>query len=167
MKNRRTSNSHSKVPAPHQQSAGQWTIGGRQIHFQPPVRRWLVVDDDRSMRLVMQRLLCTIRVDCDVAMDGSEAWQLLRRNLYAGVITDVDMPRCSGLQLLDRIRKCSVVGIAVLPVLVISSRENLGPMIAGDPDDRTRFLPKPVDIRSLAAFIQQSWAPVSRGRCQF
>jgi two-component system chemotaxis sensor kinase CheA len=56
------------------------------------------------------------------AVDGEEALATLRREKVDLVITDVQMPRMDGFQLLEAIRKDS--SMASLPVIVVTSVEN-------------------------------------------
>lgn len=70
-------------------------------------KKILVVDDSALMR----RVICDI-IDSDErfqvvdrATNGLEAFDLLSRNQYDAVVLDVNMPKMSGLQLLDELRK--------------------------------------------------------------
>lgn len=84
------------------------TISSRNIKFKKKI---LVVDDSALMR----RVICDI-INSDErfqvveqAFNGEEAYNLLKKNQYDGVVLDVNMPKMNGLQLLrvlqkDRIR---------------------------------------------------------------
>ena len=70
-------------------------------------KKILVVDDSALMR----RVICDI-IDSDErfqvvgrATNGLEAYDLLSRNQYDAVVLDVNMPKMSGLQLLEELRK--------------------------------------------------------------
>lgn len=73
-------------------------------------KKILVVDDSALMR----RVLCDIINSdkrfqvVDTATNGLEAFDLLSRNKYDAVVLDVNMPRMSGLQLLDELRKFKI-----------------------------------------------------------
>jgi CheY-like chemotaxis protein len=79
-------------------------------------RRILVVDDDPDLRDLLSLLLlgAGYRVTC--AEDGEAGWDALCASSYDAVITDNDMPRLTGLELLRRIR----AGPLRLPVILIS-----------------------------------------------
>ena len=74
------------------------------------MKKTLVVDDSALMR----RVLCDIinsdeRFEvADRAKDGMEALELLRKNSYDAVVLDVNMPRMSGLQLLEELRRLGI-----------------------------------------------------------
>lgn len=74
------------------------------------IKKILVVDDSALMR----RVLCDIINSdkrfqvADTATNGVEALDLLSRKAYDAVVLDVNMPRMSGLQLLEELRKFKI-----------------------------------------------------------
>lgn len=126
------------------------------MYYSRPNRRWLIVDDDRSARMALRSVLATFRIECQEARDGFEAWQMLQQLPFEGIVTDVDMPRWNGLTLLERIRNSPESQISSLPVLVMSSKSDVELIRNLGRARSTYFLPKPVDIRSLGAFVQLS-----------
>ena len=79
-------------------------------------QRILVVDDEPQLTRVLRRSLTTQGYDVRVAGDGEFALQTFRDWLPALVITDLAMPKMSGLELCRRLRKVSDVPIIVLSV---------------------------------------------------
>ncbi len=75
----------------------------------------LVVDDQIQPRRLLIDELESEGFAVTEASDGEEAWELFRQKPPDLVITDMMMPRCDGLELLDRIRRHSEV-----PVIVFS-----------------------------------------------
>lgn len=69
--------------------------------------RILLVDDEPLVTDTLQALILDAMPDVEVqgVNSASEALDLLNRNTYDVMVTDVSMPRISGLELLDRIRK--------------------------------------------------------------
>lgn len=78
--------------------------------------RALVVDDERSIRRLVHR--CLARVDFEVleAANGEAALELARGVDFDVVISDVQMPTMSGIELLARLR----VEQPALPVVILS-----------------------------------------------
>ena len=68
-------------------------------------RRVLVVDDDQSLRRVMEMELEEIGCEVLSAASGQEALDILSTQVISVVLTDLKMPAMSGLDLLRRIRK--------------------------------------------------------------
>jgi chemotaxis protein histidine kinase CheA/CheY-like chemotaxis protein len=86
-------------------------------HDQPKV---LVVDDSKSARLRLVRALDKYPVTVVEAEDGQAALELMARESFATVFSDIDMPRMSGLELLRTIK--GEPRLESIPVIVISSR---------------------------------------------
>ena len=67
--------------------------------------RALVVDDSRAMRMVMQKWLSSIGLECVLCASASDALQVLAANApFAVAIVDWNMPGMTGLELLRHIR---------------------------------------------------------------
>ena len=76
----------------------------------------LIIDDDADIRLVLERVLCAAGYRVSSAEDGEAGWSELCAGSYDLLITDHDMPRLSGLDLLRRLRAVKFD----LPVILIS-----------------------------------------------
>ena len=84
-------------------------------------RTVLVVDDSASVRRVLTMLLKGVGWQAVTAKDGLEALELLQRGTAPDVVlTDVEMPRMDGYELLATIR--GEPGLQHLPVAVLTSR---------------------------------------------
>jgi two-component system OmpR family response regulator len=66
--------------------------------------RVLVADDDRASREVYADALIGHGYDVDAAEDGAAAWQALNAHSYDLLITNDQMPRMTGVELLKRLR---------------------------------------------------------------
>ncbi|KXF80437.1 response regulator [Enterovibrio coralii] len=83
----------------------------------------LVVDDMTSMRHVMLNLLRSIGyLDLEEATNGWQAFQMLKKNPYDLLITDLNMPKMDGKELLKEIRRDKRIGH--LPVLIVSCEQD-------------------------------------------
>jgi chemosensory pili system protein ChpA (sensor histidine kinase/response regulator) len=80
----------------------------------------LVVDDSLTVRRVTQRLLAREGYRVVLAKDGLEALEILAQESPTVVLSDIEMPRMDGFDLLRNIR--SDVRLAQLPVIMITSR---------------------------------------------
>ena len=85
---------------------------------QPPLV--LVVDDSLTVRRVTQRLLVREGYRVALAKDGLEALERLAEERPAVVLSDIEMPRMDGFDLVRNIRGDSK--LAHLPVIMITSR---------------------------------------------
>jgi DNA-binding NtrC family response regulator len=67
--------------------------------------RLLVVDDERNLRLVVEKEMTRQGHDVACAEDGEAAWSALETQDFDVVLCDINMPRLDGLGLLRRIRE--------------------------------------------------------------
>jgi len=91
-----------------------------QDKVRPPVL--LVVDDSITTRVMEQNLLEAAGYQVRVAVDGVDAWTLLKSEAFDLVVSDVDMPRMDGLELTARIRADR--RLADLPVVLVTALES-------------------------------------------
>ncbi|VUZ24283.1 Sensor histidine kinase RcsC [uncultured Comamonas sp.] len=100
-----------------QQSAAQDVQAGRPVVQAPLV---MVVDDSITVRRVTQRLLQREGFRVSAAADGLQALEKLQDELPDVVLSDIEMPRMDGFDLLRNIR--SSERLKDLPVIMITSR---------------------------------------------
>jgi chemotaxis protein histidine kinase CheA len=105
----------------------------------PIAGRVLVVDDSRAIREALTTMLAREGWIVDVAEDGTRAWQMAQQLRYDLVVTDLEMPRMTGFELIDRLRGDD--HHAGTPVIVITSRSS--------PENRRKA--RDLGVRSLVA----------------
>jgi len=97
--------------------------GGGQVlrSSAPPSERQsiLVAEDSITSRMLLKGMLESVGYKVTVAVDGEDALQRLRAEPFDLVVSDVDMPRMSGLQLTAQIRADSA--LANLPVILVTT----------------------------------------------
>ena len=69
----------------------------------PDTTAILVVDDEESVTRMLSRWLSAQGYECERSADGQEAFKALCRREFALVITDIMMPRMSGMELLEHV----------------------------------------------------------------
>lgn len=84
-------------------------------------KRVLVVDDSLTVREVERQLLKAQGYEVDVAVDGRDGWTALSSGHYDLLVTDVDMPRLNGIELIRAVREDD--RLAELPVIVVSYKD--------------------------------------------
>jgi chemosensory pili system protein ChpA (sensor histidine kinase/response regulator) len=82
--------------------------------------RVLVVDDSISVRKVAEKMLTALGAQVSVAVDGLDALQQLREATFDLILTDLEMPRMHGYDLIRELR--FLPQHADLPIIVVSSR---------------------------------------------
>ena len=84
-------------------------------------KRVLVVDDSLTVRELERKLLLGRGYDVAVAVDGMDGWNALRAEHFDLLITDIDMPRMDGIELVTLVRRDS--RLQQLPVMVVSYKD--------------------------------------------
>ncbi|WLH47374.1 hybrid sensor histidine kinase/response regulator [Pseudomonas beijingensis] len=93
----------------------------RQNQAQAPRKRILVVDDSLTVRELQRKLLRGRGYDVAVAVDGMDGWNALRSEDFDLLITDIDMPRMDGIELVSLLRRDN--RLQSLPVMVVSYKD--------------------------------------------
>jgi two-component system sensor histidine kinase and response regulator WspE len=95
----------------------------RHKHTQAEVarKRILVVDDSLTVRELQRKLLLNRGYDVAVAVDGMDGWNALRAETFDLLITDIDMPRMDGIELVTLLRRDN--RLQSLPVMVVSYKD--------------------------------------------
>ncbi|MDM8550476.1 hybrid sensor histidine kinase/response regulator [Desulfobacterales bacterium HSG2] len=83
-----------------------------------PEKHILVVDDSITVREMERKLLESKGYQVDVAVDGMDAWNMLRITPYDMVVSDIDMPRMNGFELITQIKQHEK--LRSLPVMIVS-----------------------------------------------
>ena len=84
-------------------------------------KRVLVVDDSLTVRELERKLLDSHGYEVEVAVNGMEGWNSVRTGNFNLVVTDVDMPRMDGIELVSLIRKDP--SLKSLPVMIVSYKD--------------------------------------------
>ncbi|AIR87899.1 hybrid sensor histidine kinase/response regulator [Pseudomonas cremoricolorata] len=84
-------------------------------------KRVLVVDDSLTVRELQRKLLGNRGYEVAVAVDGMDGWNALRSEDFDLLITDIDMPRMDGIELVTLVRRDN--RLQSLPVMVVSYKD--------------------------------------------
>jgi len=84
-------------------------------------KRVLVVDDSLTVRELERKLLGNRGYDVEVAVDGMDGWNAVRTGHFNLVVTDIDMPRMDGIELVTLIKKDP--NMKSLPVIIVSYKD--------------------------------------------
>ncbi|MBI1731143.1 MAG: nitrogen regulation protein NR(I) [Gammaproteobacteria bacterium] len=122
-----------------------------------PRRVW-IVDDDRSIRWVLEKALGKegLVVECFDAAAG--LLQALSRGVPDLIITDVRMPGIDGMELLEQIK-----GRAPnLPVILMTAYPDLDRTVSAFQSGAYEYLSKPFDVDELVALVRRALRPVEQ-----
>jgi len=105
------------VSAGRPDRVGSSTLAGQE----QPRKRVLVVDDSLTVRELERKLLGNHGYEVEVAVDGMDGWNALRAGHFDLVVTDIDMPRMDGIELVSLIT--SDANLKSVPVVVVSYKD--------------------------------------------
>jgi len=117
-----------------------------------PKARVLVVEDDPAARSALQQMLTADGYLADVAEDGIAALSVAAEHPPDVVVTDLDMPRMNGMELLSKLREMD----AALPVIVVTSMDDTATAIKAMRAGAEDYLSKPVDLQALEVAIERA-----------
>jgi DNA-binding response OmpR family regulator len=81
-----------------------------------PPKRILVVDDDSDIRRLNAEVLTASGYRVDAVEDGAAGWEALNASSYDLLITDNNMPRVTGMELIKKVQSARMA----LPVILAS-----------------------------------------------
>ncbi len=117
----------------------------------PALRVW-IIDDDASIRWVLERALRNAGMTPRAFEAAEPALDALRRDAPDVLMTDIRMPGRSGLELLTRIRESR----PLLPVIVMTAHSDLGSAVSAYEGGAFEYLPKPFDIDQAVALVRRA-----------
>ena len=107
----------------------------------------LIIEDEAALRKALSKGFQKLDYTVDVAEDGEQALELYFSNLYNLVILDLNLPKLDGLDVLREIRKEN----KVIPVLILSARNEVSDKINGLDMGANDYLAKPFHFDELEA----------------
>ena len=84
-------------------------------------KRILIVDDSLVVRELERKLLDRHGYEVEVAVDGMDGWNVLRTGDFELIVTDIDMPRMDGIELVELIKKDA--NLKNLPTMIVSYKD--------------------------------------------
>jgi two-component system, chemotaxis family, sensor histidine kinase and response regulator WspE len=84
-------------------------------------KRILVVDDSITVREMERKLLENAGYQVEVAVNGIDGWNALQSKAFDLLVTDIDMPRMNGIELVRRVREQATT--QTLPTIIVSYKD--------------------------------------------
>jgi two-component system nitrogen regulation response regulator GlnG len=111
-----------------------------------------IVDDDRSIRWVLEKALNQAGIDTDTFDNGEAVSQRLCAEQPDAIISDIRMPGMDGLELLQNISASH----PKLPVIITTAHSDLDSAVSSYQKGAFEYLPKPFDIDDAVAMTQRA-----------
>ncbi|HEV3136972.1 MAG TPA: response regulator, partial [Pirellulales bacterium] len=145
--------SAARVFAPGSEAIARGTIPSDAIDRVEHERVIVVADDSISVRKFVGRMLEKNGYRVKLAADGLEAAELVAQYGCHLVITDLEMPRMTGYELMVQLRQSPVT--RRIPVMVVTSRAGAKHRDRAIKEGAAAFLTKPVQEDQLISAIEQ------------
>jgi len=111
-----------------------------------------VIDDDQSIRWVLEKALEKAKMDVKSFSSASGILETLERGQPDALITDVRMPGMDGFELLGKIQQ----RFPELPVIIITAHSDLDSAVTAYRDGAFEYLPKPFDVQEAVELTQRA-----------
>jgi CheY-like chemotaxis protein len=115
-----------------------------------PRKKVLVVEDNQDARVLMEAILETLGLEVIDAADGEEGFERTLEESPDLIITDISMPRVTGLQLIRRLR--GLPGFKKIPILAVTAY-GIDKAIEAIKAGANRALTRPIENHLLRAFV--------------
>ncbi|GAM77321.1 nitrogen regulation protein [Vibrio ishigakensis] len=111
-----------------------------------------MVDDDSSIRWVLDKTLSNADIKCETFADAESVLQALERETPDVIISDIRMPGMDGLDLLKQIQESE----PELPVIIMTAHSDLDAAVKAYQEGAFEYLPKPFDIDEALALAERA-----------
>lgn len=121
--------------------------------MQKPNLVW-IIDDDRSIRWVLEKALQQSGIETDSFESGEKALSKLQHHRPDAIISDIRMPGMDGLSLLANLHKTH----PSMPCIIMTAHSDLESAVAAYQGGAFEYLPKPFDVDEAVAVTQRALA---------
>jgi chemosensory pili system protein ChpA (sensor histidine kinase/response regulator) len=146
-----TSANAARVFAPGAAAVAHGAIPQEAIDFVPEEKLVVLVDDSISVRKFVGRMLEKAGYRVKLAADGLEALEIVTQTRCDLVVTDLEMPRTNGYELLSHLRQDAKT--RNIPVMVVTSRAGAKHRDRALKEGAMAFLTKPVQEDQFIAAV--------------
>lgn len=111
-----------------------------------------IIDDDRSIRWVLEKALQGESIDVDVFDSADRALEQLDHSRPQAIISDVRMPGTNGLDFLRQVQE----SYPDLPVIIMTAHSDLDSAVSSYQSGAFEYLPKPFDVDEAVALAKRA-----------
>ena len=111
-----------------------------------------VVDDDSSIRWVMDKTLSSANIKCETLPDAESVLMALERERPDVLVSDIRMPGIDGIELLNRVQESA----PNLPVIIMTAHSDLDAAVNAYQKGAFEYLPKPFDIDETLTLVKRA-----------
>lgn len=124
-----------------------------------PKTKVLIVDDMLTMRKIILKILEELGFnDVDEAEDGNEAWEMVKKGNYGLIVSDWNMPNCTGLEFLKLVRADEK--FAKTPFLLVTAEAERGKVFEAIKCGVDNYVVKPFSKDALKEKLESTYKKV-------
>ena len=101
-------------------------INQTQVHHNHTFHDVVAIDNDEVLLLMLKEMYAQEGIHCYTCTDAAELMEMIRRNEYSLLLTDLNMPDINGFELLELLRTSNVGNSRDIPVVVITASGSCG-----------------------------------------
>lgn len=125
-----------------------------------PKTKVLVVDDMLTMRKIVTKILRELGFeDIQEAQDGQEAWEKVQSGQFGLIISDWNMPNCTGLEFLKRVR--ADAKLAKTPFLLVTAEAEQHQVAEAIKSGVDQYVVKPFSKDGLKVKLESAYKKCS------
>ncbi len=116
------------------------------------VKQVWIVDDDRSIRWVLEKALTQVGLACSTFDKADALINKLKKQTPSAIISDIRMPGMDGFALLDELSNTA----PHIPVIIMTAHSDLDSAVSAYQGGAFEYLPKPFDIDEAISLVQRA-----------
>jgi len=120
--------------------------------MQTSVNKVWIIDDDKSIRWVLDKALKKAAIDSRSFSNAKTLLEALQTDVPDALLTDIRMPEMDGLTLLEKVHQ----SYPTLPIIVMTAHSDLESAVSAFHSGAFEYLPKPFDIKEVIDIVQRA-----------
>ena len=116
------------------------------------MKKVLVVEDNELNMKLFFDILTYQKYDVDKAFDGLEAYDKIKNNGYDLIILDIQLPKLSGFDLIEKLKKDNIL---IPPVIIASACAMDSDKLKAKEFGIENYITKPIDIKNFVEVVKK------------
>lgn len=116
-------------------------------------KKILIVDDEKNIRISLQKCFSNSEYETEVAVDGVEAVEKIKNKEYDLILMDIQMPKKNGLEVLIESRNCGISTEVIMMTAFGSVDIAVDVMKLGAVD----FISKPFTVKKVKQIVKEAF----------
>ena len=117
-------------------------------------KKILIVDDSNTNVVLLEAILTSKGYEIKTALNVKEAYSMLEKDRPALILLDLLMPKISGYQFLDQLKKNNET--KEIPVIIVSAVSDVMNIKKSLDMGAVDYIEKPVDIKALVKKVEKT-----------